>query len=366
MRRNNTFTAAFRNLCTGLLIAGVVLPAHAQVAPRLPASVVESASTGSAELDAIDSYLAALREDALDGDGADAAAARAALVEPLRENRPSVSFRQAYARAAADLIEELLETDDPAARLAGLRMAGNLGTGESARIITEALRDPNDGFRVFAAVQARRVFEVSSQHGPALTDSQSSGLADAVADTLAETRDRVATEAYIRALGTAAQSRPREMAGCRALAATRLGQAMSGRVRSVNAEQLLDMRDPIIIAASSLTRTLSDPSTDVPGDAVRNGAAFGGDVLARLLTRELDGTNDATIGEDVRLLRAAESLVYFARQRQAGNGASIPQTNLAGLLETGSRDFRRELVALIGPGSAMLGEFGFADDRFIK
>ncbi len=232
--------------------------------------------------------------------------------------------------------------------------------------MSDALSDPDAGVRVFAAVQARRVFEVSSDNGPALTDSQSSELVDALADAMADSDSRAMTEALIRALGAAAQSRPPEMSSARAAAATRLAESMSGLVSSVEAIDLMGMRDPIIIAASSLTRTLSDSGNRLSSETAKAAAGFGGDVLARLLTREIEGLNDADASGDIRLLRAAESLVYFARQRQAGSGIAVPQTNLAGLLESGSRDFRRELVALIGPGSGMLDQFGFADDRFVE
>lgn len=362
MRRTNAFQA----LCFSVLVAGVVLPAHAQLAPRLPASIVESGSVGSAERTAIDEYINALADDARAGEGDTANEARTLLVRPLRENRPSVSFRQAYARSASGLIADLTGSDNTAARLAGLRLAGNLGTGDTARVIADAFDDADAGVRVFAAVQARRVFDVSSENGPALTDSQSAQLVNAVADAMQDADDRVMIESLIRALGAAAQSRPAEMAAARAAAANRLAQGMSALVTDTPPADLMEIRDPIIIAASSLTRTLSDTGNRVSGDAAKAAAGFGGDVLARLLTREIQGMNDADPADDVRLLRSAESLVYFARQRQAGNGSAIPQTNLAGLLESGSRDFRRELVALIGPGSSMLAQFGFSDDRFVK
>lgn len=358
----------FKALCLAVLFAGTPMPAHAQLAPRLPGSIVESASVGSAERDAINSFIDALSDAALNGEADEAASARIALVNPLRENRPSVSFRQSFAQAASGLISDLVASDDMSARLAGLRLAGYLGTSDTARVIAESLQDANPGVGVFAAVQARRVFEVSSNNGPALTDSQASTLVQSVADAMSTADDRLMAESLIRALGAAAQSRPREMTQTRTSAANSLAQAMSERLTGSDASDLLDMQDPIVIAASSLTRTMSDTGNNVSAEATKAAAGFGGDVLALLLTREIQGTNDATPDADVRLLRAVESLVYFARQRQAGSGgaSSVPQTDLAGLLESGSRDFRRELVDLIGPGSSMLAQFGFADDRFIK
>lgn len=365
MRRTNTFKA----MALGLLLAASALPAAAQLGPTLPASVVESASVGSAERSSIDAYVAALTPDAIGTDAEKAAAARTALVKPLRENRPSVSFRQAYARSAADLISKLLASDEPA-RIAGLRLAGNLATGDTARTIADALKDPDAGVRVFAGVQARRVFEVSSQNGPALTDSQSSQLVASLSAALTASQDRIISETLIRALSAAAQSTTQDMTASRTAAAIALGNDMSARVRATSPSDLPAIQDPILIASSSLTQTMSNPSATASNDAAKAAAGFGGDVLAALLTREIQGMNDAAPSDDVRLLRAAESLVYFARRRQLenanANAGSIPQTNLAGLLESGSRDFRRELVALIGPGSRMLAQFGFADDRFVK
>jgi len=366
VRRINTL----KSVCLSLLIAGAALPATAQLTPRLPGSIVESASVGGAERNAIDSFVATLATDATGDDAQKAAAAFAALVEPLRENRPSVSFRQAFAQSAAPLIADLLASDSQPARLAGLRLAGNLATGDTAGLVAGALSDDDAGIRVFAGVQARRVFEVSSQNGPALTDTQAAQLVTALTDAMDATRDRIMTETLIRALGMASQTRPREMSASRAVAAASLGQGMSVRVRDTSPSDLPDIHDPILIAASALTRTMSDPGSRAPDAAAKASVEFGGDVLAALLAREIQGLNDVNSETDIRLLRAAESLIYFARRRQTenanGDASSVPLTNLAGLLESGSRDFRQELVALIGPGSSMLSQFGLADDRFLK
>lgn len=355
-------------LSISLLLAGAS-PALAQVRATLPGSIVESASVGGAERQQIDSFVASLGEAAMGNDAEAAVKARLELVVPLRENRPSVSFRQAYARSASNLLDAMLGSEDPSARIAGLRLAGNLATGDTADRISAALKDPDAGVRVFAGTQARRIFEVSAANGPALTDAQAADVVLATVNALKTSSNPVVSQTLIRALTVAAQTRGNDLAASRTRAVLGLSTAMSAQVGAVSPAEIDALQDSILIASNAMTRALSDPGANMSNDNARAAAEMGGDILAILLTREIEGLNDDNTA-DIRLLRSAESLVYFARRRQVenakGNPSNVPQTDLAGQLERGDRGFRTEIVKLIGPGSSMLRDFGLADDRFIK
>lgn len=353
-----------------LALTFTTTPALAQVRATLPGSIVESASVGGAERQQIEAFVAELSGPAKGSDAEAAAKARLELVTPLRDNRPSVSFRQAYARAATPLLGDLLGSDQADARIAGLRLAGNLATGDTATMIAGAMQDPDAGVRLFAGTQARRVFEVSAANGPALTDAQAAELAGALNTALKATTSPVEAETYIRALAIAAQARGSDLSSTRARSILAISTAVSNRVRGGSPSDIAGMQDIILIASNALTRALSDPGVNLNNDSAKAAAEMGGDVLAVLLAREIDGLNDRDNTVDIRLLRASESLVYFARRRVVenakGNPNSVPQTNLAGQLESGDRSFRTAIVGLIGSGSGLLREFGLPNDRFIK
>lgn len=348
-----------------------VAPALSQVRAELPASVVESGSIGEGDQAQIEQFVARIAGAALGDDAEAAEAAWGAMIAPLATRQPSVAFRQAYAGAAAELIASLLGHESPGAKLAGLRLAGSLATGETLEVIIPALTHEDEGVRAFAAVQARRVFEVTSEAGMALTEGQVSGLVDALSSAAAEQDEPLLVQPIVRALGAGAQLRERELTETRSMALAALSAVVAARVREMNAAADPGRAmDTVLLGADAATRSVSEVGAVVTDAAAKAAAELGGEILAVVLDRQNRGLIGDDTVSDVRLLRAGEALIYFARRRQienTGRGAdSVPQTNLAGLLESGDRSFRNELVRLIGPSSEFLRQFGLPDDRFVK
>lgn len=356
-------------LAAAFVLAAASSASLAQVRATLPGSIVESASIGGSERQQITDFVTALSKEAIGTDADAADRARAALVAPIREHRASVAFRQAFAAAAIDTVRQLAGSNDPGARIAGLRIAGALATADTTALVTEALGDSDEGVRVYAASEARRVFETTAANGPAMTESQATALVNALGSALPNA-DGLFRQSIIRALGAAAQMDVRELPGTRQTALTSLSNSVAAMVRGMDRSDLTTHRDTILLATTAATRALSQVGTTVPDAAAKAGAELGGEILAVILDRDVKGLNSTDKAEDVRLTRAAESLVYFARRRAVenakGDAASVPQTDLAGLLEKGDRSFRRELLALIGPGSSMLAQFKLPDNRFVK
>ena len=356
-------------LSAAFLLAVASSASLAQVRANLPGSIVESASIGGPERQQIAAFVDALSADATGADEDAANRARAALVAPMRDHRASVAFRQAFASASLETIRRLTGSEDPGARIAGLRLAGALATADTTALITGALGDADEGVRVYAAAEARRVFETTAANGPAMTESQATALVTALADALDDAGGPF-RQSLIRALGAAAQMDVRELANTRQSALVSLCNAVGSIVREMDNADLTTHRDTILLATTAATRALSQVGAAVPDSGAKAGAELGGEVLAVILQRDIQGANAQDKTEDVRLTRAAESLVYFARRRAIenarGDASTVPQTDLAGLLEKGDRAFRRELLALIGPGSAMLAQFQLPDNRFVK
>lgn len=344
--------------------------AAAQVRAELPASIVEAATIGAGERSQIDAFIAQLAPAATDDQPEATARARRDLITPLLGRQPSVAFRQAYSQAASELMSALLGAEDAGARIAGLRLAGNLATGETAGLVQRALEDGDAGVRLFAAVQARRIFEITAAAGPALTEPQAQRLIEAVAASVKSETDRAHTQAVIRALGAGAQIRSRELTATRSAALAALARVGAARAEAAGPQNLLNASDTLLLATSIATRSVSEAGVTVSDEAARAAAELGGEILAVILTRQTQNMIGSDAEADVRLLAAGESLIYFARRRQVENArgslSSVPQTNLAELLRAKDRGFRNELVRLIGPGSALLGQFGLPDDRFIN
>jgi hypothetical protein len=361
-------------LSAAWLLAGVfALPVPASIAQTratLPGSVVEAASIGGAERSQIDAFVAALAPAASGAESEEATRARKELVAPLTGTRPSVAFRQAYAQSAASLLAGMIGSNEPGARLAGLRLAGHLGTGDTVSMIRQALTDSDAGVRLFAAVQAGRVFEVTNAAGPALTESQAAQLIDALKASANADSGAKHAQTVIRALGSAAQMRLRELPGTRSHALAALSAVATDRARGIKPAELLASEETLLLATSIATRSVSEAGTTVSDAAAKAAAELGGQILAITLTRQTQNMMGSDLEADIRLLNAGESLIYFARRRQVenarGNPNSVPQTKLAELLLAQDRGFRNELVRLIGPGSDFLRQFGLPNDRFVK
>lgn len=354
----------------GLSLALPVTGASAQVRAELPASVVEAASIGASERTQIDQYIAQITAAATGADAEAVTRARRDLVAPLTGRSPSVSFRQAYAQASASLMAALLASDDPAAKIAGLRLAGHLATGDSTGVVRDALKESDAGVRLFAAVQARRIFEVTANAGLALTEPQLAQLIEALAGSVDAESSQPHIQAVIRALGAGATARSRDLNATRSAALAALSRVASARVRAVGPAGFVGDENTILEAATMATRSLSEAGVTVTDDAAKAAAEFGGDMLSMTLRRQTQNLMGDQLDADLRLVNAGESLVYFARRRKVenarGNANSVPQTTLANLLSTKDRGFRNELVRLIGPGSEFLRQFGLPDARFVN
>ncbi len=352
------------------LLAAAAPHAAAQTRNELPASVIESGSIGQGEQAEITRFVSGLTPAATGAEGDATTRARRELVAPLVGRRPSVAFRQAYGQAVSPLVATLVGSDDPAAQIAGLRVAGNLATAEGATVVRNALGSTDDGVRLFAAVQARRVFEVTASAGPALTETQTAQLVDALAESVTPDREPAYVQTVIRALGAGASLRASDMAQTRSRSLAALAQVARRTIDETRPADLLAHENTLLLATSLATRSVSEAGVGVNDGAAKASAELGAEILALMLGRQSEGRLEQPSEADLRLVNAAESLVYFARRRQAenarANANAIPQTRLAELLQARDRGFRNELVRLIGPGSDMLRQFGLPDDRFIQ
>ncbi|MCC5822055.1 MAG: hypothetical protein LAT64_02085 [Phycisphaerales bacterium] len=356
------------------LIAGAMALAStgaaAQVRAELPTSIVEAGTIGASERSQIEAYIAELAPHATGADPEAATRARRDLVAPLSGRQPSVAFRQAYGQASSSLMRSLLNSDNPNDRIAGLRLAGNLATADGANAVRTALASDDPGVRLFAAVQARRIFEVSGAAGAAVTESQTFQLVDALVNSVEASTPAAHTQAVVRALGTGSLLRGRDMNTTRSRAAAGLARVAAAPLAALDPRDLLDHEDTLLTAASLVTRSVSEAGVAVSDEAAKAAAELGGDILSLTLRRQTGNMIPEQADADLRLVNAAESLVYFARRRHAENNRAnpggIPQTRLAELLRARDRSFRNELVRLIGPGSDFLRQFGLPDNRFIR
>lgn len=367
MRRITRNTPAW--IIAGVLAFSGSLSA-AQTRVELPASIIEAGTIGATERTQIDRFVAEIGAQATGTDAEAASRARRELIAPLTARQPSVAFRQAYAQSASSLMQTLMGSDDATAKAAGLRLAGNLATPEAATIVRNALVESDPGLKLFAAVQARRVFEVTANAGPAMPESQILQLVEALGTTLGEDPNTPQTQAVIRALGAGSLIRSRDLSNTRSRSLVGLSTAARGAIAGIGPGDLLEHEDTLLLAASTAVRSVSEAGATVSDEGAKAAAELGGEILALTLQRHSQNLMGTDRDADLRLVNAAESLIYFARRRQVenarGNVAAVPQTRLAELLENQDRGFRNELVRLIGPGSEVLRQFGLPDNRFIR
>jgi len=361
-------------ICIGAL--SLLTPTvFAQSGSDLPRSTVEAISINGAQRTQIESFIEAWTARAKGDNPADTRKALEALTKPLQERGVSVAFRQAYATAISPLMNSLDADDSIGSSLSSLRIAGDLGTPTAATRIKSGLDSDDLGVLIFATSRAGQLFSTTKRHGPAMTPNDAIGVINAIRtrgiDSAAEPE---LIRASIRALSIAASLPSSDMGDARSLAIVALSDIVGPRLRSLSISDDPSFELSLSIDASAAsTASISDISSQTTPEAVKAAVGLGGDVISISLRRVLGKTIEPTSERDltIRATRAGETLLYFALQKHAelSNAANgnIRQTNFADQLESGDdKAFRNAASLFLGPGSFVVTEFDFADERFLR
>jgi len=372
MRTNPTrFVHLNRILTLGIVNLALVSPALSQTT-SLPLSTIEAATVGGTQQSQISSYVDHWSQRATGADSQQAARAQTKLIEPLINSRVSISFRRAYSDAMGPLFDQLEADNNIGSTLLALRIAGELGTSKSSKLILSSLDSDDAGVQIFAAGRAGRTFRTTAANGPALA-ANDLNLLIAKLDALASsTTDESLIGVCIQALGHGCSLPSDDFLAARAECLRAMCDAASKQLDASSSD--LESRVRLsMLGSGAATNSLLQIGEDSNHEAVKAAVALGADMisiaLSAVLSDSLPPVNNRAL--HVTLVRSGESLLYFAlrehaelERRSIGN---VQQTAFADLLEAGEdRDFRNAAALLLGAGSPIVTDFGFADDRFVN
>jgi len=349
--------------------------AHAQLGADLPPSTTEAISISPSQRTQISKFVEAWTSKALSDNPQDIKNALESLTEPLQARAVSVAFRQSYAQAITPLLNELQAKDSIASTLASLRIAANLATPNTTARVKAALNHADQGIQLFAVSRAGQIFKTTNAHGPAMAPNDAVALIKAL-ETLAsdpQIQDEL-LRTTVRALIAATQLRSKDMGDTRSDAIIALANIIGAHLRALNTNDDPAFTQSIALdAASAITASIADISSQTTPDAVKSSVGLGGDIISVALRRVLANTINPVSNRDltVRSVQAGETLLYFALRKDAETThrftGSVKQTNFADLLRAGDdKAFRNQASLLLAPGSPIVKDFGFQTERFFR
>ena len=368
----NRFARTLISSCALISFSPIAL---AQSGADLPNSTVEAISINASQQSQINEFVTAWTERALGDNPQDNKRALEALTKPLSERGVSVAFRQNYGQALTPLINELAKQDSIGATLSALRLAGDLATPSAATRVKDAMMHKDLGVQLFAVSRAGVIFTKTKAHGPAMTPSDAKGLiAQLESVGAAQTTSPELLSACVRSLSRASALSSRDMSDARSDAIVSLANIVGSRLRGLNVKD-----DPQFVlelaltAATASTASISDIGSDTSAAAVKAAVGLGGDIISVTLRRVLANAIEPVAKRDLttRSVQSGESLLFFALRKhaeQTGKSSStVQQTSFANQLSTGDdKTFRNEASRLLGPGSFIVTEFKFQDERFLR
>jgi len=363
----------FRTLVVALVTALVAWPANAQIVD-LPPTMHTKTVMAAADRTQIETFAQA-HADALGGAGANADVVKRSrndLTRPVQNANVTLAFRQAYAEAVTPIAADLTSSDDPVRRLAGIRIAGVLGTDDAARIALEALEHDDPGTQYFAISALADALATLASGSPSLSTQVSQDIIAALRGVIVNSDDPVFADAAIRALINAVYiSQPNQL-GTRHAALTALANATGDRLRATRAADpdANQLMISALRACGAIRTAISNPQITPSRASAVAAIRLGADAFGFVYSRVRSGQVDLSADQDSRsleisLVSIAEQTLY--RGRIAAGEASPPPTETYTQLELGdSRQFNFRTSELIGPESTIVSSYNFDRDRFIR
>lgn len=359
---------AVRTLILAAAFVLIAPSATAQVTGNLPGSIIQSGSISAAAQQQIQSYVDSVTGALASDDLRESSRAREQLLRPLEDRDVSVAFRQAYGQSLADVIAEHSSSDDVQKQLLALRVAGELATTDSVRIIREHMSSDDAGVRLFAIGRVQRVFEITTAHGPAISSNEASNLVSLLTSKADSTNDPIELDGIVRALAAGAGLRGSELSGARNKSVQGMELVISPILRDlVPSDDTVPAYRLAMRAASAMTASIIDVNASTDAASLKSSIGLAGDILSVPLRQifagyDLEGDERALA---VRAVQSADALLYFARRKQPGGGA-IEQTSFAAMIEQGEdRDYRNAVSLLFDGNSKLVRDNGFDSDRFV-
>lgn len=346
-----------------MVCAGLSAGAAAQAPCNIPDDVVRSRALSETDRtlirDCVNNNRAAL--------GAEYEAvrrARVAMLAPLRVSGVSIEFRAAYSAEAERALAPLVRSERDDVAINALRIAGELGTEQGARLCAGALADKRPGVRMMAAAGLARTF-VILQTDATMTAQQIVRVLGDLAQAVRTEQDPLVLDGlamtYEAAFGLPTTTAELAQARGRALldAATEYGRrAREGKLGPEAVPAMLRislaLREPVLGTPPPPANVLREV-TGLAGDFLAH-------VLRRVTSRDVGETERAQLGV---LVAQSENLVSFAAR---GLNAAYAPRNLSEMVASGrDAEFARRVLEVIGAeGELTKQPFGHPRDRFVR
>lgn len=360
------------NALTTLILAASLLlsapSAFAQLTASLPGSIVQSGTVSPAARQQIQSYVESVSGSLDSDDIRDAARAREQLVRPLEDRDVSVAFRQAYGQALAPVLSAHSDSDDVQKQLLALRLAGELATSDSLRILRKHLKSDDAGIRLFSIGRVQRVFEMTAAHGLAISSSEATDLVRLITKESESTTDPIELDGIVRALAAGASLPGADLTGARNLSVQSMEGVVSPILRGLEPTDDTESAYRLALrAASAMTSSIIDVNASTNPASLKSSIGLAGDILSVPLRQIFAGYD--LEGEEreltVRAVQSADALLYFARKSQSG-GSQVAQTSFSEMLQKGEdREYRNAVSLLFDANSKLVRDNGFVGDRFV-
>lgn len=340
---------------------------------QLEDSTVRAVAVGSGQRSQIEAYVARHVAGLMSDNKTRVVTARDALSDPLTDARVSVAFRQAYAALLAESIAELAGSTETWRRLVGLRLAADIATQDTIRVIESAMASDPPEIRYFSLFATETVFDAVATSAPAVTDRTLLDLVRRLGETISTTDDARLADAAVRALQSAMNIPESRVAGVRTGAVTTLARTAADLARRTDAIAADDVAAlPLVRAGLAVRDYVAVAGSEVPAPAATEAVGFGGDLIAFVFQRvERDPSRAAENRVNVQLAGIGSSLAYFGDQRRAAatrSPAVFEVIDLVAPLRDGDlATFRARALRLIGEaGYLRSSPYNMPGDRFSR
>jgi hypothetical protein len=367
---------------------------------RIPAETAQSVTLSSAQEQLLDEFTGALKPRIFGENRDESTRAVGELLDPLRNERVSVAFRQAMTARLIDDLERVLRDARPMLEdgtintipYSALRIAGELATDQSLGVILPLLRHEDDGLRFFAIYCTEAVFFAVRTSAPAVSDrtlfvdrgdGRGEGLVALLGDLLLQERSPRHAAAIVRSLAEAGSIRNEQVPGLSAHAVRLIGDRTSERIRGVQGQVVSEEERLVwLTAGQAVQRVIAQTTGASPASAL--GAIRLGGHLAAAVYLDIEGGRVVSIPErddddkaviEKQMLILAQNLMIFGEQRHAegtGRRRNTAFEDSAGalldaFLGLGDRNFRQVSLGLISANGLLTdAPYPFLDNEFIR
>lgn len=340
----NKYVSSSRTHRNLAFIAAALLPFAGVLAQSsLPDELVRRNDISADDRQAIKALVDA-HKSGLSGGTIEIKKSRDVLLAPLEKDGVSVPFRVAYANAlieSGEIDKLAANKDNDLIAANALRIAGQSATGNTLKIVIDALKDTRPQVRYAATVGARAAFN-AARNNSALSPDEVSRAMRALSDVATTDAAPEPADGALQALVAA-----RDIQGNRSLAVERLTEAAgTTALTAIKSGKPIDLT-PLLRVATPIQHDVVEVQKLTPA-AKKGVATFAAQLLLAVDAQWKDGDPDPSA---VQAARTASTILALAASNMAGQEVTI---RVGELVTAGKQEqFHQALARLVGPGGLL-------------